>query len=279
MTRTIAFVGAKGGTLKSGCTLSIGTEFGRRGLRVAIVDGDPQSTTTRALPHRLADGTEAPIKTVANPLQEPPVEADLEHVQAAGGALYVFRSGALLWKARRDQIVLHIQRAKAIADVVLVDTVPVLGDISLGAAAAADLVIVPTAPTADDLDAVDHVVAALQEAVSPPKIRLVLTKVIAGRRNARDARDLLDERYPGWLYNTVIPHRTTGETANSYLRPAVLYDALAGDGTLSRAYKALATEIATDLGLPAAARLHAAAPSDHDNAGPAIAAPSGRTSK
>lgn len=251
MTPTVAFIGAKGGTLKSACTLSVATEFARRGLRVAIVDCDPQATTTRALPGVGDDGTEVPYRTVADPLQAPEVEAMLEQVRALGGTLLLFRSGPLLWKARQDEIVRHIQRAQATSDVVLVDTVPVLGDISLAAAAAAQLVVVPTAPTADDLDAVDHVVAAIQESVDPKKnIRIVLTKVIAGRRNSRDALDLLTEKFPGLLYSTTIPHRTTGETANMYLRPAVLYDAIVGDGSLSVAYKALAAEIADDLGLP-----------------------------
>lgn len=250
MAPTVAFIGAKGGTLKSACTLSVGAELGRRGLRVALVDCDPQATTTRALPDVGSDGTEVPLRTVASPLEAPPVQVALDEVGAHGGALFVFRSGALLWKARRDEIVRHIQRAQRIADVVLVDTVPVLGDISLAAAAAADLVVIPTAPTADDLDAVDHVVAAIQESVGRAKpIRVLLTKVIAGRRNTRDAIQLLGERYPNALYPIAIPHRTTGETANMYLRPAVLYDAAVGDGSLAAAYRELATHVARDLGL------------------------------
>lgn len=250
MTPTVAFIGAKGGTLKSACTLSIATQFARRGLRVAIVDCDPQATTTRALPGTGEDGEEVPYRTVADPLEAPPVEVMLEQVRALGGTMLLFRSGPLLWKARQDEIVRHIQRAQAVADVVLVDTVPVLGDISLASATAAQLVVIPTAPTADDLDAVDHVVAAIQESVDADKhIRIVLTKVIAGRRNSRDALELLSEKFPDLLYSTTIPHRTTGETANMYLRPAVLYDAIVGDGSLASAYKALAEEIAADLAL------------------------------
>lgn len=250
MASTVAFIGAKGGTLKSACTLSVGAELARRGLTVALVDCDPQATTTRALPELEADGSETPFRTVANPLDAPPVAVRLEEVEAGGGALLVFRSGALLWKARRDEVVKHIQRARRAADVVLVDTVPVLGDISLAAAAAADLVVIPTAPTADDLDAVDHVIAAIQESVDPAKpIRVLLTKVIAGRRNTRDAIQLLGARYPNALYPIAIPHRTTGETANMYLRPAVLYDAAVGDGSLAEAYRELTTHVIRDLGL------------------------------
>lgn len=250
MPSTVAFIGAKGGTLKSACTLSVGTDLARRGLRVALVDCDPQGTTTRALPHRLDDGAEAPLRTVADPLDAEPVDVELEPVRAAGGALRVYRSGALFWNARRDQVARHIRRAAAGVDVVLVDTVPVLGDIALAAAAAADLVVVPTAPTADDLDAVDYVVAAIHESVDPAKrIRIVLTKAIAGRRNTREAITMLGDKYPGMLYPTVVPHRTTGETANMYLRPAVLYDAAVGDGSLAAAYTALATHIARDIGL------------------------------
>jgi chromosome partitioning protein len=252
MTPTVAFIGAKGGTLKSACTLSVGTELARRGLRVALVDCDPQGTTTRALPTLDESGEEVPIRTVADPLTSDPVDVALQPVAAGGGTLAVFRSGALLWKARREQVVRHIRRAQAAADVVLVDTVPVLGDIALAAAAAADLVVIPTAATADDLDAVDYVVAAIQESVAADKaIRIVLTKVIAGRRNTRDAVQLLGEKYGDRLYPTAIPHRTTGETANMYLRPAVIYDAVMGDGSLTAAYRGLTAHIARDLGLSA----------------------------
>lgn len=250
MTPTVAFVGAKGGTLKSACTLSIGTEFARHGLHVALVDCDPQATTTRALPDTDEEGAEVPIRTVSDPLHAEPIEAALEHVRASGGMLSVFRSGPLLWKVGRDDIVRHIERAKAMADVVVVDTVPVLGDIALAAAAAADLVVIPTAATADDLDAVDYVVAAIQESVDPAKcIRILITKTISGRRNTRDAIQLLHEKYGDALYSTVIPNRTTGETANMYLRPAVIYDAVMGDGSLTAAYRALALQVAKDLGL------------------------------
>lgn len=250
MAAVVAFIGAKGGTLKSACTLSVGTELARRGFRVALVDGDPQGTTTRALPTTAADGTETPVATVPDPLTAEPVEAALDAVRVGGGALWLYRSGASLWNASHDAVVAHVRRARAGVDVVVVDTVPVLGAIALAVATAADLVIIPTAPTADDLDAVEHVIAAVHESVDRAKaIRLVITKTIAGRRNTRDALDLLRERHPALLYPTVIPHRTTGETANMYLRPAVLYDAIVGDGTLAAAYVALTDHIAADLDL------------------------------
>ena len=255
MASTVAFIGAKGGTLKSACTLSVGTELARRGFRVALVDCDPQATTTRALPDVAPDGSETPFTTVADPLHAPPVRATLDALQTTGGTLLVYRSGASLWNAKHDTVVAHIRRAAADVDVVLVDTVPVLGDIALAVATAADLVIIPTAPTADDLDAVEHVIAAVHESVDRAKpIRLVVTKAMAGRRNTRDALDLLRARHPQLLYPTVIPHRTTGETANMYLRPAVLYDALVGDGSLAAAYIALTDHIATDLALHAPPR-------------------------
>jgi cellulose biosynthesis protein BcsQ len=189
-----------------------------------------------------------PVRIVPDPLTAAPVIVHFEQVRAGGGTLAVLRAGPLLWKARRDEVVRHLERARIDADVVLVDTVPVLGDITLAAAAAADLVIIPTAPTADDLDAVDHVVAAIQESIDPDKaFRVVLTKAIAGRRNTRDAVQLLTERYGSRLYPTIIPHRTSGETANMYLRPAVLYDEVMGDGSLAAAYRKLTELVMQDL--------------------------------
>lgn len=267
MAPIVAFIGAKGGTLKSACTLSVGTELARRGYSVALVDCDPQATTTRALPERQTDGSENPLTTVAEPLTAAPVTIEFDAVRAGGGTIRLYRSGAPFWRAPRDAVARHVRRATGDVDLVLVDTVPVLGDISMAVADAADLVVIPTAPTADDLDAVDHVVAAIHESVDAEKrIRIVLTKAISGRRNTRDALQLLRDKYPDLVYPTVIPHRTTGETANMYLRPAVLYDAVVGDGTLAAAYQSLADHIARDVALPALVRLGARTATDQTEA-------------
>lgn len=250
MAYTIAFIGAKGGTLKSACTLSLGTEMARRGLHVGLVDCDPQGTTTRALP--ASDGPDQRAwAPVADPLTANSVPVRFDQLDFGGGSLSLFRSGPGLAGASHEAVLQHMRRARRGMDIVLLDTVPVLGDIASAAADAADLIIIPTAPTADDLDALPRVITYVRARCGDRKpLRVVLTKTNMQRRNTRDAIEMLSTPAAGFarLYHTSIPDRTTGESANGYLRPAVLYDRIVGDGSLSNAYRELTTEILTDIG-------------------------------
>lgn len=117
--KTIAVVSQKGGSGKSTISVHLAVAAQLDGLRVAVVDLDPQATA-----RKWGDKREAP---------EPEVIGD--HAE------------------RLPQLV---EAASANgADLLIIDTAPNADRASLAAARAADLVLIPCRPAAFDLDAIE----------------------------------------------------------------------------------------------------------------------------
>lgn len=244
----LSFIGAKGGTLKTASTLSLGALFALRGHRVAIADCDPQHSATRALPMRVfPDGSQSMTEVkhggVAEPLRAPAVEVALPSC-----TLRLLRGGRTLIRATEPQVRQHLQRAATGTDLLLVDTLPAVGAITLAAMSQSDLVIIPVEASADAIDALPDVLASAEEVVpSGCQIRLLLTKADIRERITYDVAVALAEEYPGLLYRTWIPTDVRAKEAAGYMRPVAIY---APSCRAARAYVALAVEVHRDLGLP-----------------------------
>jgi chromosome partitioning protein len=117
--KTIAVISQKGGSGKSTISVHLAVAAQIGGLRVAIVDLDPQATA-----RKWGDKREAP---------EPEVVGD--HAE------------------RLPQLV-EAAAANG-ADLLIIDTAPNADRASLAAARAADLVLIPCRPAAFDLDAIE----------------------------------------------------------------------------------------------------------------------------
>lgn len=128
--KTIVLATQKGGSGKSTGSRSLAVEASRRGLRVAMLDLDPQGSLTKWWGRRTAD--------------------DLQLVQGIETA---------------DQIAAAI---KALAsqgfDILIIDTPGKRDAVTRVALESADLVLVPVHPSQDDLDAVGPTVAEIREA-------------------------------------------------------------------------------------------------------------------
>lgn len=252
---TIAFCGSKGGTLKTASVLSFAADAARRGLRVAVVDCDPQGSATIALPDGSAPvdpdtGVRdlVPADLVADPLSAPPIPILLEDLAPAGGALVLYRGGDALDGASPQQVRDHVRRAHERVHLVVVDTQP-RARACFGPMAAADLVVVPTDPTSDAMRNIAQYVAA-RDAVAPDTpLRLLLTKTVANERTTKQAPAILEENYPGALLATQIPNSARGKEANQYLLPTVLYATRPEDRVIRHAYLSLTTELLALVGL------------------------------
>ena len=264
----ITFCGSKGGTLKSASVLSVAADAARRGLRVAIVDCDPQGSATMALPDSSAlvdpeTGMQeiAPVDLVTDPLTEPPVPILFDELAPAGGGLLLYRGGDALDGASPQQLRDHVRRASRGVHLVLVDTQP-RARACFGPMAAANLIVVPTDPTSDAMRNIAQYVAA-RDAVAPKTpLRIVLTKVVANERTTKQAPAIIEENYPGALLPTQIPNSARGKEANQYLTPTVLYATRPEDRPIRHAYMSLTTELLSLVGLgPAAKHGSATAPS------------------
>lgn len=246
---TVAFVGSKGGTLKTGCALSVSALLAAAGLRVVLVDCDPQASSTEALPEAAASrgsGAVAAWRAVRRPLTAPLVPVPLAAVAAGGGALWLARSGPLA-TARAEAIADHVRRAHAGVDVVVVDTLPVMGDVVTGVVQAADVVVVPTEATFDAAGALARTMLHVETAAPRALRRVVLTRMPrpgAGGRFVGDVRAMMATTWAGHLYPVEIPAAVVGAEANASRTPAALYRPR---HALAAAYRALALAISDDL--------------------------------
>lgn len=143
-----------GGAGKTSVTRDVGYEFARRGLRVLLVDLDPQANLTSWLGIRNVrlEDTVFAVAVDGAPLPEPvrvfgldliPSQVDL----ALAEAQMLGQPGAHL--SLQQALELHRDRY----DVVLVDSPPSIGQLAILGAGAADKLLVPIPTRAKGLDA------------------------------------------------------------------------------------------------------------------------------
>ena len=159
MGRILAIGNHKGGVGKTTIAHAIGAELARRGLRVLLVDLDPQGALTAAanidaagrslaeviggaLPGRMALGEV--IREVGPGLDLAPAETDL----AAAELGLVSRLG-------RERVIARLMvDVDGLYDLIILDCPPSLGLLTVAGLVAADAVLVPTGARASDLRAV-----------------------------------------------------------------------------------------------------------------------------
>lgn len=162
--QVVAFANQKGGTGKTTLLMNLAAGLSRAGLRVAVMDADPQGTALRWA--GAASGKPFPAV-----------------VEAAGGSGKGLREG--------------IKALGKKADVVLVDCPPsVDSEPTLEALAVAGLAVIPVAPSPPDLWAsrgIVHLIAKFNRKAHPLRGVLVANRVAPRSSLGRDVLELLAE--------------------------------------------------------------------------------------
>jgi chromosome partitioning protein len=203
MTKVVALIGAKGGTLKTASVAAIAHVMARAGLRVIMVDGDPQADlTSRSGFARVAD----------------PGSAEIVRVQYDGEPemdLWLLRGGRSMEAADLESARRHLARAAEVsADLVVVDTPPALGPITTAALRESSLVIVPAMPGKESLERAHDVMTLARLQPSHPPIRILLTLAHLQSNLFRWMKEQVDEHYPGTRMPSVVPYEMpAGEAA------------------------------------------------------------------
>lgn len=162
--RIVAMVNRKGGSGKSTTTLNLAGTLAERGLRVLVVDLDPQASLTRLLVRTpitrgIGSCISAPGKLAQELICTTEAGIDLlpgdRSIETAALELYDSPTGFL----RLRRVLAPIEGY----DVVLVDTPPALGFALSSAVLAAGWSILPTAVTQQDLDALVDTLAVLDD--------------------------------------------------------------------------------------------------------------------
>lgn len=199
----IAFVGAKGGTLKTASVAAVSHVIAQAGLRVTMLDADPQADLT----------SRSGFSRVADPLVADPVR--VQYPDQPGADLHLFRSGRALEGADLGDIEAHMTRARQTStDLVVVDTPPALGPITTTAIRQASLILIPAMPGKESLERSHDVITLARMQPNDPPIRILLTLAHLQSNLYRWMREQVDEHYPGTRMRPVVPYEmTAGESA------------------------------------------------------------------
>ena len=181
--RTITFANNKGGSGKTTTTVSLAAAFAERGHHVLVVDLDPQGSATEWL-----GGRESPTGLVEYSAGGMRV-AELVTSTTTRGVDLVPASTSLVptGDKRENDTGMAIVRAFARLpdywDLVLVDTPPTLGYLSLAPLVSSDHVVIPVEAHALALPGVASVIASIERARRQINTRLQLLAIVACRLN------------------------------------------------------------------------------------------------
>ncbi len=247
MTRIIAIAGRKGGSGKTTTAINLAGALAERGVRVALMDLDPQASLTRLLlagaqpaegigarilEQRSLDGLATPLGVAGVDLY--PGDRSIE---SAALALADNPTGALRLR--------KLVRPVATYDVILLDTPPALGFALNTALLAADSAILPTALVQQDLDALQDTINLREELDELGAARIVAIVPNAVRPYRHDTAVIAALRHRwGDLVAEPIPLSEAVKVALNLALPVVAHDP---QGAAARAYRVLADRVIAEV--------------------------------
>jgi chromosome partitioning protein len=244
--RVIAFANQKGGVAKTTTTLNLGVAFAEQGMRVLLVDLDPQGNLTMSqglnpdsiersmfdvLVHRL------PITEVIHKTE---VDLAVSSIDLAGAELAL---SSMIGRERALE--------KALAPVkenynyILIDTPPSLGLLTINALVASNGVIVPVQCeylSLRGLVQLENTLSMIRENLNPEvAIQGILPTMFDNRTlHSREAVEILQENFGDLVFDTKI--RKTIRYAEAPVKGSSVlkYDPT---GSAAEAYRLLAKEV------------------------------------
>src|SRR6188474_2792259 len=247
--RVIAFANQKGGVAKTTTTLNLGVAFAEKGLRVLLVDLDPQGNLTMSQGMN-PDSIERSMFDVL--VHRVPITEVIHHTEVDLAVSSIDLAGAEL--ALSSMIGRERALEKALApvresyDFVLVDTPPSLGLLTINALVAAEGVIVPVQCeylSLRGLVQLENTLTMIRENLNPRvKIRGILPTMLDNRLlHAKEALDLLEHNFGDLVFKTRV--RKTVRLAEAPVSgvSVLSYDST---GAAAQSYRELAQEVLRD---------------------------------
>jgi chromosome partitioning protein len=247
--RTIVISNNKGGSGKTTTTVSVAAAFAERGLRILVVDLDPQGSATDWL-----GGSESPLGLIEFSAGNARL-AEIVVDSTAPGVQLLPISPSLTPPGDADPTAAGIAIARGFArlpdywDLVLIDTPPTLGHLSIAPLVAAEEVVIPVEAHGLALRGVASTVESTQRARARVNSRLHLLGIVVCRVNATShARDIV-ERLQIEFGDGVLSHRVRESIdiaeAPGFKQPITRY---APNSPVVQDYRGVAGELLDRLG-------------------------------
>ncbi len=246
MARVISFANQKGGVAKTTTTLNLGVAFAEKGLKVLLVDLDPQGNLTMSQGLN-PDSIERSMFDVL--VHRLPIQEVVQHTEVDLAVSSIDLAGAEL--ALSSMIGRERALEKALADVkggydyVLIDTPPSLGLLTINALVASNGVIVPVQCeylSLRGLVQLENTLSMIRENLNPHvEIEGILPTMYDKRTlHSREAVEILQENFGDLVFETKI--RKTVRYAEAPVKgtSVLKYDP---SGKAAEAYRRLAKEV------------------------------------
>ena len=248
--RIITVANQKGGVGKTTTAINLATALAAIGMRVLIIDLDPQGNASTGL------GIDRQARKISSyDVLTGRAGIGAAAIETAVPGLFIVPStldllGVEMEIATAEDRVLRLRKALGAPldpgfDYVLIDCPPSLNLLTLNAMAAADSVLVPLQCEFFALEGLSQLletVAQVRSSINPRlEIQGIVMTMFDGRNNlanqvVEDVRAHMGDK----VYQTIIPRNVRVSEAPSYGKPAILYD-LKCSG--SQAYLQLASEV------------------------------------
>ena len=245
----IALANQKGGVAKTTSTINLGAALQEQGLKVLVVDLDPQSNLTMSLGIDPEHVERSMFDVLVHRM---PIEEVIHHVELDVAVSSIDLAGAEL--ALSSMIGRERALEKALMpivheyDFVLIDTPPSLGLLTINALTAATGVIVPVQCeylSLRGLVQLENTLTMIRENLNPRvKIRGILPTMLDSRLlHAKEALDLLEQNFGDLVFKTRV--RKTVRLAEAPVSgvSVLSYDSA---GAAAQSYRELAQEVLRD---------------------------------
>ena len=252
MAKKLAIVNQKGGVGKSTTAINLGAALAEEGLKVLIVDIDPQGNASSGLGidkteveysiyDLLLEGVD--FSDVIISVNESKLDIIPANIDLAGAEIELVSQ-----ISRESRLDKALKGDTDIYDYILIDCPPSLGLLTLNALTAADGVIVPIQCEYYALEGLGQLLETIKLVQNNLNSRLKLEGVLLtmydSRTNLSDqVADEVKKHFSDEIYQTVIPRNVRLTEAPSFGQSIISYD---NRSSGAKAYRKLAQEVLED---------------------------------